>query len=410
MVIQLLFVSGCKKKEVPSLITSEIKNITGTSATCGGDITDEGSGTVIERGICWSKGINPTVADKKTIEGGGAGQFVSNMDNLDAATTYFVRAYASNEAGTGYGMGMSFKTLGQAPIANTKPATYITSNTATLNSIINANDLATTVSFDYGPTDKYGKSVTSNQNPFTGNKNTNVSIDISGLSIGTNYHFRVKTENSLGTVYGNDMTFTTVGLIIDNDGNVYQPVTIGRQVWMKENLKTTKYVNGDPITEITDATQWNNLKTGAYCNYDNNMNTANTYGRLYNWYAVNDNRKICPAGWHVPYDSDWTILTNYLGGENIAGGKLKEAGTTHWISPNLNATNETGFTALPGGRRLSFPDETCHFIEIGENGYWWSAVTAANLAWYRSMLYKYGFVNRNGHHWRTGHSIRCIKD
>lgn len=137
--------------------------------------------------------------------------------------------------------------------------------------------------------------------------------------------------------------------VTDYDGNVYQTVLIGDQCWMMENLKVTHYRNGDPIPHVTDGVTWGNLTSGAYCNYNNDEGNVATYGRLYNWYAVDDSRNIAPAGWHVPSDAEWQTLVDYLGGDAVAGGKMKEAGTTHWASPNTGATNESGFTALPGG-------------------------------------------------------------
>jgi uncharacterized protein (TIGR02145 family) len=136
--------------------------------------------------------------------------------------------------------------------------------------------------------------------------------------------------------------------IKDADGNVYTSVTIGTQVWMVENLKTTKYSDGTTIPNATDYIDGTNLTVGAYCWYDNDIANKTPYGGLYNWYAVNTN-KICPTGWHLPSDSELATLATFLGGEAIAGSKLKEAGTTHWIDPNIGATNESGFTALPGG-------------------------------------------------------------
>jgi hypothetical protein len=203
--------NSCKKEEVPTVITSEITIITGTTAKGGGTITDEGTGTVVERGICWSKSITPTITDKRTIEGGGAGTFTSNMDNLDGATTYYVRSYAKNEAGIGYGMAMSFKTLGQAPSTTTQSASDINTTSATLNGVVNANYLSSTVTFEYGMTANYGQTVTSTQSPVIGNSNTNVTAELSGLTAGTTYHFRLNTANSLGTTCGNDISFTTLG-------------------------------------------------------------------------------------------------------------------------------------------------------------------------------------------------------
>ena len=154
---------------------------------------------------------------------------------------------------------------------------------------------------------------------------------------------------------------------------------------MAENLKTTKYRNSDPIPNVTVNTSWAGLTTGAYCWYNNDASTYKVYGVLYNWNAVADSRNIAPVGWHVATDAEWTTLTTYLGGGVVAGGKLKEAGTAHWSTPNNDATNSSGFAALPGGYR-DFFDGT--FGNVGYNGYWWSSTAnSASLTWYRNLQY-----------------------
>jgi hypothetical protein len=189
--------SSCRKNEVPTLWTSEITNITITSATSGGIVTDKGSGTIVEQGICWSKDIIPTVANSKTNVGGGAGTFICNISHLNEGTTYNVRAYATNIAGTGYGNTLSFTTLGQEPTAVTEAANNVTTTSATLNGEINANYLSTTVTFDYGTTTNYGNSVEIPNNPLQGNGFASISANVSGLLPGTIYHFRLKAVNSL---------------------------------------------------------------------------------------------------------------------------------------------------------------------------------------------------------------------
>jgi hypothetical protein len=207
IMIGLLFFA-CERKVVPTVTTADITNITATTATSGGTIIDEGSGTVVERGICWSKRITPTINDDLNIEGGGAGTFTSIINNLEPASTYYVRAYAKNEAGIGYGMAMSFKTEGEAPSATTQAASNLTVNSATLNGVVNPNYLSTTISFEYGTTTSYGNTVTANPSPLTGASSTAVSVELSGLNLGTIYHFRIKAENSLGTSLGADMSFS----------------------------------------------------------------------------------------------------------------------------------------------------------------------------------------------------------
>ncbi len=217
--------------------------------------------------------------------------------------------------------------------------------------------------------------------------------------------------------------------VTDIDGNVYHTVTIGTQTWMLENLTVIHYRNGDEIPNITDFNEWNELTTGAYANYNNDPNNSKTYGRLYNWHAVSDSRKITPAGWHVPADLEWQTLINYLGGDSIAGGKLKETGTEHWLSPNDSATNESGFTALPGGR---YPTDSYEFLRMNASGSWWSSTAVIKIYYinnepYYEKFITYGYTLFNTTHpfipsltggaisrWEDpkelGFSVRCIKN
>ncbi|MDP2337020.1 MAG: fibrobacter succinogenes major paralogous domain-containing protein [Bacteroidota bacterium] len=197
--------------------------------------------------------------------------------------------------------------------------------------------------------------------------------------------------------------------VTDIDGNVYQTVSIGTQVWMKENLKVTRYRNGDVIGTTTPATlDVSGESTPKYqWAYNGDERNVAAYGRLYTWYAVTDSRNVCPTGWHIPTDAEWTTLTDYLGGAKIAGGKLKETGTAHWQSPNTGATNETGFTALPGSYR-SISGEFSHFGNYG--GWWSSSEFNAYMAWPRYMTGIVSYIGRYGYGKSIGFSVRCLKD
>jgi uncharacterized protein (TIGR02145 family) len=172
---------------------------------------------------------------------------------------------------------------------------------------------------------------------------------------------------------------------------------------MAENLRTTKYANGDPIPNVTDNTQWSSLSTGAWAHYNNDSQYENPYGKLYNWYTVSDQRNVCPIGWYVPIDADWTILTDYLGGEFIAGGKMKSTGTQYWISPNTGATNESGFTGHPGGFRFG---NIGIFEDINYAGYWWSSTN--NFS--RILINDLSNVYRDDFGDAVGLSVRCLKN
>ena len=198
----------------------------------------------------------------------------------------------------------------------------------------------------------------------------------------------------------------------DVDGNVYKTITIGTQTWMAENLKVTKYSNGDLIPNLTDNQQWENVTAGAHrigacCDYDNKPVNSTTYGKLYNGYAVNDPRGLAPKGWHVPTKSEWTTLIDYLGGKEVAGDKLKEKGNAHYTSLNTGATNETGFTALPSGDR----ENIGRFGSIGRFGGWWSS-TEEDIysAWDLCVGYDFGGVVMDHGDESAGYSVRCIRD
>lgn len=196
-------------------------------------------------------------------------------------------------------------------------------------------------------------------------------------------------------------------IVTDQDGNKYNTIKIGNQIWMSENLKTTTYRNGDAIPNITDPTAWYNLTTAAYCDYDNNPANSSTYGKLYNWHAVHSGQ-LCPAGWHIPTEAEWNILETFLGEESLAGGKLKEKNFIHWQSPNTAATNETGFTGLPGGYRSS----TGSFFNLGYDGYWWGSETGSDISYarYHYLDFNIGFLLENEDYKVDGLSVRCIKD
>jgi uncharacterized protein (TIGR02145 family) len=200
------------------------------------------------------------------------------------------------------------------------------------------------------------------------------------------------------------------GTVTDIDGNTYKTIKIGDQNWMAENLKVTKYKDGSAIPSSYSDPMWANSTTGAYAEYYNAVdNVVDIYGYLYNWYAVDDSRGLCMDGWHVPSDDEWTVLTNYLGGLSVAGGKMKEVGTEHWNSPNTGATNESGFTALPGGHR---DKDGAGLANITSNGFFWSSSIGDNNNGISSSLelgFDFLYVHLAILDWTTGFSIRCLE-
>jgi len=199
----------------------------------------------------------------------------------------------------------------------------------------------------------------------------------------------------------------TCGCPLAYQGYDYATVQIGEQCWFAENLHSEKYDNGDAIPQNVSDAEWISTISGATAVYGENASNLGIYGRLYNWYAVDDARGLCPSGWHVPSDDEFTQLTDYLGGENGAGGKMKEAGFDHWNPPNTGATNSSGWTGLPGGYRVDFSG---YFSNAGNYGFWWSSSPNGSNAWFRGMYNFNEDVNRHYNVPRYGLSVRCVRD
>ena len=181
-------------------------------------------------------------------------------------------------------------------------------------------------------------------------------------------------------------------------------IKIGDQTWTTKNLDVDTYRNGDVIPQVQDEEEWKNLTTGAWCYYENESDNGTTYGKLYNWFAVNDPRGLAPKGYHIPTDAEWRLLTDYLGGNSIAGAKMKS--TTGWEDDG-NGSNSIGFAGLPGGYRNDDGDVD----NIGANGNWWSSSESnTNNAWYRNLGYISDNVNRNHTNKHYGFSVRCLRD
>jgi uncharacterized protein (TIGR02145 family) len=210
----------------------------------------------------------------------------------------------------------------------------------------------------------------------------------------------------VGTEYGQEQTFLTEKEAVVFSGSV----SIGSQVWQTKNLNVDRFRNGDPIPEARTKEEWDaagERGQPAWCYYENNASNGIIYGKLYNWHAVKDARRICALGWHIPSDREWTALTNYLGGEDVAGGKMKATGTAYWNSPNTGATNEGSFSALPGGSRFVVGS----FYSIRSDAFFWSATeSSSNYAWYRNLYFNFGNVTRYYNDKSFGASVRCLRD
>lgn len=240
---------------------------------------------------------------------------------------------------------------------------------------------------------------------------------LTGLSESTKYYFRAYASSSNTTVYGNEFTLITPASVTDVDGNKYKVIVLGKQIWMQENLKTSKFRNGNIIPALSDAA-WTATTFAACGDYDNDPIKSTIYGKLYNWYTVADSRGLCPGGWHVPSDMEWNTVVKFiepladtvavLSQSSIAGGEMKEGGIAHWSSLSPGANNNSGFTGLPGGVK----DETSgKAIDLGIECNWWSTTQYSTTCYYsREIFVSQDDFYRNAVHPRSGYSIRCVKD
>lgn len=300
------------------------------------------------------------------------------------------------------------------PVITTSEIFSLSSNAVTIRSIIKNDDERSAIT-SRGICWSLLPNPTLNNNNYTvGNLNDSILFcRIEGLTSNTKYYARALATNSEGTGYGDEIEFTTNNTLTDIEGNVFNTVSLGTQVWITENLKATKYNDGTDIPIINSG--WSNLETPGYCWYDYNVANKNITGALYNWPAV-VSEKLCPVGWHVPTNVEWIALVDYVGGETIAGSFLKATGTS-WNTPNFGATNYAGFCALPGG---ASSDAIGYFNRKGVEGIWWSSTIDYSFnveqgeIIIQAMFYNSSRLLRNGFLSKGGPinflSVRCIKD
>jgi len=403
---------GCKKSTIPELTTVEISDVGLTSAVSGGTIITDGGEEITAKGVCWSTSTNPTIADSKTSDGKGSANFTSNIVGLSEGTTYYVRAYATNEVGTAYGNELSFTTNAvTSAVLTTTEVSNVTSTSAVAGGNITddggGNITARGVCWGTSPNPTVNKTTDgTGKGTFTSN--------ITGLADGTVYYYRAYATNSSGTSYGQEFSFITP--VTDIEGNVYQTVKIGNQVWMAKNLLTTKYNDDSAIPNVIDNTEWSALKTGAYCWANNNETTYKPlYGALYNWYAV-ETGKLCPTGWHVPSDNDYKTMEMSLGMTQDQANGTEWRGTDEgsklksnngWLNDG-NGSNASGYNALPAGYRY-YGDGTTKGLGL-ITYFWTSDYNDDLLATFRRLDSEKTTICRDATHKEAGKSIRCVKN
>ncbi|MFN6072249.1 MAG: FISUMP domain-containing protein, partial [Bacteroidota bacterium] len=387
----------------PTVITKPVTAITPTSATTGGTISLTGGAPHSEKGVVYSTTTNPTISNTKLIDNTVGLDWVSNITGLTGNTKYYVRAYATNVIGTSYGVLDSFTTGPILPIITTNPVATITSTTAISGGNISSNG-GSAITARGIVWNKTGNPAVGTDSIRTDASTTTGSytLNLGNLNAGITYYVRAYATNAVGIAYGNQLTFTTQP-VLDTIGNQYTTITINGKEWFKENLKTTKYANGDSIENVPTAGDWGLRTSGAWAYYNNDLNNDSSLGKLYNWYAVTDVKGLCPTGWHVATDADWTSLTANYGTDANAGNELKA--TTLWTAPNSN-TNSSNFGALPGGGRGGL-----NFGDLNNKGFWWtSTLFDASNSYARRLEYNTDTVIRYTESNKYGFSVRCVKN
>jgi uncharacterized protein (TIGR02145 family) len=421
----VLILMGCKKDKPATqavLTTTAVTNVTASTVQTGGTITNDGGADIFMRGICWAAHSNPTVGDSITSDGTGAGTFTSKSSGLIVHTTYYIKAYAINAAGTAYGNELSFTTANGAPAVITAAITNSLPLVATSGGkVINDGGAPVTargICYSTSPHPTITDFKTSD------GAGTGFFIDsLKPLASLTIYYVRAYATNSYGTGYGNEISFTSssANTVTDIDGNVYSCITIGSQTWMASNLKVEHYRNGDPITNGLTGFDWNantpppsggGGMLGAYTFPNGDPANKAQFGLYYNMWAVVDNRNIAPAGWHVPTDGDWQILEYNQGMLASDTGRSNYRGAG--IAPKFVEGGSSGLNLQLAGVLFTAPPVT--YSGFGINGYYNSSTLNITVngpqLWHRQFSSASPFnqyIRRtNANVYAT--SIRCVKD
>ena len=402
----LFLVNSCKDDanyNLATVSTGLLSNISDSTVSCTGEVTDEGSYEVTAKGFCWDTNGSPLVtSDNVSNNGTGKGGFSIDITGLTPSTLYYIRAYATNKVGTKYGDLRSFWTFGP-PVSSTEYAVDVTSTEAVISGrlIYNGGEPITEIGMCYGTNET--PSLSDNVLVYTGSDSI-FSFPLTGLSPKTTYYFCTYATNSKGTSYGNVRMFNTIEMgISDVDGNSYDVVQLGNQVWFASNLSVTKYNNLQDIPHLTDSVEWSQTTSPAWCYYKNNSSYGEGYGVLYNWYAANSDN-LCPTGWRVPTDADWEELEDFLGRD--AGNKLKLVDDKYWISVN-GFTNESNFSAVGSGYRMPNGE----FRGIRRDAEWWTSDdTEGSYEYLWEVTTSSSGMSRLTADKNRGVSIRCMRN
>ena len=404
---------------VPAMTTNYADNINGTVATIHCSVISDNGANITEYGVCWNTTGDPTVSDQMQTAILGSNDYEVSLTGLTPSTTYYVRAYAVNSEGVGYGNVITFITANDVPYVNTSSVSPINDTSVGCGGDVTADNGS--------PIIARGVCWSTNPNPTIADNHTvdgtgtgSFTSVLTGLSVGVTYYVRAYATNSTGTGYGEQKSFSTwlcgTSTLTDIDNNVYNTILIGTQCWMKENLKTTRFTNG---TAISQGSGTSTMEVAYWYYPANNSLNMDTYGLLYNWNAVMQG--ICPIGWHVPSDEEWKQMEISVGmswsDANNSGYRgdiaARLSGDIGWLSSgaantpgNLSAAyrNSSGFSALPAGARTD-PNYFGY-----EASFWSSTANDSNYAWHRILFFNLAGVQRLASAKSRGYSVRCIKD
>jgi Fibrobacter succinogenes major domain (Fib_succ_major). len=403
---------GCKKDEdnesLPTLVTLGVSNITNTSVVSGVEIKDKGEYEIIRQGLCWSTLQNPTIADSHVTDNLVSDSFSATVTGLLPNTKYYLRAFATNYKSTGYGNEIVFQTTGSTPVLETNSVVVKTYNSIACGGMITSDAGGQIVSKGVCWSENPEPSITDSKAVSTQEGNT-YSCFVQNLKSNTKYYIRAYATNSVGTNYGSVKSFTLwlnyqESPLKDIEGNEYKSVRVGEQVWMQENLRTTKFQDGTSLTTLNLQSEWNEKNApGYYVNVDNV-----SFGYIYNGYAISANKNICPAGWHIPTQAEWETLINYLGGYSVAGDLMKGSATMYWGKSGNDVYNLSGFTALPNGYVGS--DGTSH-DKLQDASFFVSTFDAQGNPSFSTIESDLSSIQLSQTSSKvSGVSIRCIKD
>lgn len=415
LVFITVFIFQCKKQgKAPLLTTVNVRTSSDLSITAEGIVYSEGDAPITEKGLVWSKTTGtPYLSDSQVLAGNGPSSFSASLTDLEPFTYYYLRTFATNKYGTGYGDVKTIQTGKgpEIPLTFTKLSYDASENSMNvLGGISNIKTTGSVIQSGFCWSSTGLPVLNKDHQDVKLDAQGNMSVTITGLQSNTTYSIRAYAAAKNGTVYGAIITSKTAfGTMTDYDNNVYKTVQIGDQVWMAENLRATHYSDGTPLTQVSSSTDWSNaINGGAWCYVSNNTPTEplREYGLIYNYATIKSSKQIAPPGWHVPSTEEYNTLLQVLGNNYYqAPLQLKSARPNLWTN-SFNQTNCSGFAAVPAGNR----NKNGNFYEKGTGSFFW---TSSSINYQDDSYLFYitdSYVQSSYYSLAPGCSIRLVQD